>query len=77
MAVWVQVTINIVNVILSPVTAYIFVVILMNMCAVMSFYKTFVHVKTAYCFHRLAYLGLKIFPKINIICGLEHVDARF
>ena len=37
----------------------------------------FVHVKTAYCFHRLAYLGLKLFPKINIICDLEHVDARF
>ena len=37
----------------------------------------FVHVKTAYCFHRLAYFGLKFFPKINIICDLEHVDARF
>jgi len=39
--------------------------------------QPFVHVKTAYCFHRLAYLGLNFFPKINIICDLEHVDARF
>ena len=34
------------------------------------------NVKTAYCFHRLAYLGLKFSPKINIICDLEQRECK-